>query len=92
MDTWQRTAKHGEFDKWCRLLFEGADYVAERVDLASSVSIGTENDVDEYVQKQIEGLLKQFMPWRKGPFNLHGIHIDTENGVRTENGPRSPSY
>jgi tRNA (mo5U34)-methyltransferase len=23
-------------------------------------------------------LLKQLMPWRKGPFTLHGLHIDTE--------------
>ena len=78
METWQQTAKHGEFDKWCRLLSKLPTTSPSCVDLASSVSIGTENDVDEYVQKQIEGLLKQFMPWRKGPFNLHGIHIDTE--------------
>ena len=27
---------------------------------------------------EIEAVLKKLMPWRKGPFNLHGIFIDTE--------------
>lgn len=78
MDSWQRTAKHGEFDKWCRLLNKLPKTSPSHIDLASSVSIGSHSDVDEYTKKQIEGLLKQFMPWRKGPFHLHDIHIDTE--------------
>ncbi|WP_278385930.1 tRNA 5-methoxyuridine(34)/uridine 5-oxyacetic acid(34) synthase CmoB [Alteromonas mediterranea] len=78
MDTWQRTAKHGEFDKWCRLLNKLPNTSPKQIDLSTSVTIGAKSDVDEYTQKQIEGLLRQFMPWRKGPFHVHGIHIDTE--------------
>jgi tRNA (mo5U34)-methyltransferase len=78
MDEWQRTGKHGEFDKWCRLLNKLPKPDAKTVDLKSTVTIGTAKDVDTYTQKQIEGLLKQFMPWRKGPYHIHGIHIDTE--------------
>ena len=29
-------------------------------------------------QQRIVHHLKQLMPWRKGPYHLHGIHIDTE--------------
>lgn len=29
-------------------------------------------------QRMIRGLLQDLMPWRKGPFQLHGTHIDTE--------------
>lgn len=32
--------------------------------------------VDE--KQAIESALKQLMPWRKGPFTIHGIEIDTE--------------
>lgn len=32
--------------------------------------------VDE--KQTIESALKQLMPWRKGPFTIHGIEIDTE--------------
>lgn len=78
MDEWQRTGKHGEFDKWCRLLNKLPKPDAKTVDLKSTVTVGAAKDVDTYTQKQIEGLLKQFMPWRKGPYHIHGIHIDTE--------------
>ncbi|MFC3095618.1 tRNA 5-methoxyuridine(34)/uridine 5-oxyacetic acid(34) synthase CmoB [Alteromonas sediminis] len=76
--SWSKTAKHGEFDKWCRLLAKLPQTQPSKVDLDTSVTIGSEQDIDTYTKKQITGLLKQFMPWRKGPFNLHGIHIDTE--------------
>ena len=28
--------------------------------------------------QKLENLLQSFHPWRKGPFHLFGIHIDTE--------------
>ncbi len=78
MDEWQRNGKHGEFDKWCRLLGKLPTTEIATFSLKESVTLGSENDVNDYTQKQIEGLLRQFMPWRKGPFHIHGIHIDTE--------------
>jgi tRNA (mo5U34)-methyltransferase len=48
------------------------------VELQSKVKIGSSSDINEHTQKQIQGLLQLFKPWRKGPFHLHGIHIDTE--------------
>jgi tRNA (mo5U34)-methyltransferase len=48
------------------------------INTKDKVEFGTSEDVSEYTQKQIDGLLKQFTPWRKGPFYIHGIHIDTE--------------
>ncbi len=78
MEEWQRNGKHGEFDKWCRLLGKLPTTEIATFSLKESVTLGSENDVNDYTQKQIEGLLRQFMPWRKGPFHIHGIHIDTE--------------
>ncbi|WP_339049577.1 tRNA 5-methoxyuridine(34)/uridine 5-oxyacetic acid(34) synthase CmoB [Candidatus Hamiltonella endosymbiont of Tuberolachnus salignus] len=34
--------------------------------------------ISESLQKGIENRLKALMPWRKGPFSLYGIHIDSE--------------
>ena len=42
------------------------------------MEFGHASEISDYTQKQILGLLKQFTPWRKGPFHIHGIHIDTE--------------
>jgi len=76
--SWEKNAKHGEFDKWCRLLAKLPATRPSSVNLIDAVTIGADDDIEAYTKKQIEGLLKQFMPWRKGPFFVHGIHIDTE--------------
>jgi tRNA (mo5U34)-methyltransferase len=78
LDGWQRTRKHGEFDKWCKLLAKLPETSPSSVDIENAVKVGALSDINEYTQKQIAGLLRQFMPWRKGPFYIHDIHIDTE--------------
>lgn len=78
MNEWQGNAKHGEFDKWCRILSKLPTVKTSYSDIETRVSVGSHGDIDEYTQKQIEGLLKNFMPWRKGPFHIHGVHLDTE--------------
>lgn len=40
------------------------------------VTIGAESDVSEKLD--IRGLLQGLMPWRKGPFSVFGVEIDTE--------------
>ncbi|WP_425451682.1 tRNA 5-methoxyuridine(34)/uridine 5-oxyacetic acid(34) synthase CmoB [Alteromonas aestuariivivens] len=78
MKHWASQELHGEFNKWCRLLDKLPVTEPSRVDLLQSVTFGTQQDVNDYTRKQIEGLLRQFMPWRKGPFFIHGLHVDTE--------------
>lgn len=78
MDEWHSNALHGEFKKWLKLVAKLPATEASAFDFKASVTIGAATDIDTYTQKQIEGLLRQFMPWRKGPYHVHGIHIDTE--------------
>ncbi len=78
MREFDQQGKHGEFDKWCRMLEKLPQTAPSSVDFRQSVTIGQAQDIDTYTAKQISGLLKQFMPWRKGPYALHGIDIDTE--------------
>ncbi|MGL4220010.1 MAG: tRNA 5-methoxyuridine(34)/uridine 5-oxyacetic acid(34) synthase CmoB, partial [Shewanella sp.] len=47
-------------------------------DLVDSVTIGTGEQLTPGEKEKLENLLRLFMPWRKGPFHIHGIHIDTE--------------
>jgi len=74
---WQKS-QHGDFHKWVRLLEKFPALDASQVELKRQVAIGNQSDITEYQHKQLHGLLKQFMPWRKGPFHLFDIHIDTE--------------
>jgi len=45
---------------------------------SSAIQIGQASDIDVEQTKQLETQLKELHPWRKGPFNLFGMHIDTE--------------
>lgn len=73
---WQKDALHGDFKKWCKLLDKLPALEATDADIQTAVKVvGSATD---YEKKQVQGLLQQFMPWRKGPFSIHGIEIDTE--------------
>ncbi|GGD64345.1 tRNA U34 carboxymethyltransferase [Lacimicrobium alkaliphilum] len=74
---WQRQHKK-DLQKWQKLLDKLPAIETDELDLKESVTIGATNSIDEYTRRQITGLLMQFKPWRKGPFHLHGIHLDTE--------------
>ncbi len=41
-------------------------------------AIGAPGDCTPAMRENIETLLRQLHPWRKGPYLVHGIHIDTE--------------
>lgn len=76
--SWQKQQLHGDFTKWQKLLGKLPNTQPTIINLQDKVEFGRAEDIDAYTQKQIVGLLKQFMPWRKGPFDIHGIHLDTE--------------
>lgn len=78
MTTWQHEHKHGDLYKWIRLLNKLPSIDASHTDLLNSVSVASSDEPNQYQVSQIEGLLKQFMPWRKGPFHIHGVDINTE--------------
>ena len=75
---WLKEQKHGDFDKWQKLLTKLPSIEATNVNLETEVSFSGDPAVNDYTQKQIAGLLQQFCPWRKGPFHIHGVDIDTE--------------
>ena len=45
---------------------------------ADTVRIGRRSDASAGEQAAIAAHLKALIPWRKGPFDLFGVHIDTE--------------
>ena len=75
---WQQTQLHGDFQKWAKTLQALPDATAGSVELATEVRIGAADDLSDGDRAKLEGLLKQYMPWRKGPFDLFGLFIDTE--------------
>lgn len=74
---WQ-SAEHGDFDRWLRALNKIPALTPDSIELQYEVSVSNSHPLIDGEKKKLESLLKTFHPWRKGPFTLHDIHIDTE--------------
>lgn len=49
-----------------------------RLDLLHSVTAESEEPLSDGQLKRIDTLMRNLMPWRKGPYSLYGVNIDTE--------------
>ncbi len=74
---WQEKA-HGDMARWERALNKISTSTPDNINLKESVTVSNNEPLPSGEQKKLESLLKTFHPWRKGPYHLHGIHIDTE--------------
>jgi len=71
--------RHGDLPKWLALLDQLPDVTPSQIQLAQDiVSIGLARDLNPTQQQQMHDTLLALSPWRKGPFELFGIFIDTE--------------
>lgn len=43
-----------------------------------SITVGRKEDCDDKTRNDLEQMLRQLHPWRKGPYDVFGIHVDTE--------------
>jgi tRNA (mo5U34)-methyltransferase len=54
-------------------------FQASNVDCSQdAVHIGNASEVSEQQRQEIESHLREFMPWRKGPFSIFGTEVDSE--------------
>ena len=71
--------RHGDVPKWLQLLLKLPPITPSVIDLAQdALLIGSSDDITAEQRIDIRELLFKFQPWRKGPFSLFGIEIDTE--------------
>ncbi|KFC13182.1 tRNA 5-methoxyuridine 34 synthase [Trabulsiella guamensis ATCC 49490] len=75
---WQRASLHGQFKQWTNAVEFLPEMKPYKLDLLHSVTAESETPLSEGQQLRIEKLLQNLMPWRKGPFSLYGVNIDTE--------------
>jgi len=70
---------HGDYPKW-KSAVENLPLITDiSVELNSeSIVVRSESECTNEQQSLIKEQLKDLMPWRKGPFNLFGVDIDTE--------------
>ncbi len=75
--SWQRENLHGRFKDWHKAVEYLPLLEPERLDLLNSVTADSSNLTDRQ-RAGINTLLRNLMPWRKGPYSLYGTDIDTE--------------
>jgi len=73
-----RTINHGNLTKWLDLIDSLPIIANPTFKPGSLVSIGDARDCDESTRALLCRQLQTLMPWRKGPFSLFDIHIDSE--------------
>lgn len=78
LEQWKNQHLHGEFAQWQKTLDALPNTKPSHIDLTNGVHIGEKEDINDGEYKRIENLLRKFKPWRKGPYHIHGLHIDTE--------------
>jgi len=73
------TKRHGDLERWQAVLAQLPMIKPATYDLnIDTVRIGTADDLGDFCQDSFKDLLMKFHPWRKGPFELFGVQIDTE--------------
>lgn len=69
---------HGKMAAWQEALHGLPEINPSQVELKDRVAIGHAEDLGEVTSEQFIAGLKAFHPWRKGPYSLFGVDIDTE--------------
>lgn len=69
---------HGDFAGWVEALRELPDIEPASCELADRVRIGEPDQCSDAQRAALTASLLKLQPWRKGPFELFGIDLETE--------------
>ena len=71
--------RHGDLPRWEAALASLPDVRPSGVDLsADAIRIGRASDLAPEQRRMLEQGLRGLHPWRKGPYELFGLYVDTE--------------
>jgi len=70
--------RYGDLPQWKAALAQLPHLSSSQNNFIEKVEIGVAEDCDEETRAQLRLTLEALIPWRKGPYWIHGIHIDTE--------------
>ena len=70
---------HGKWQEWQQALVDAPLLQTDNVDFNSrAVQIGAATEVDALSRAHLLASLQALIPWRKGPYDLFGVEVDTE--------------
>ena len=68
----------GDMPSWQYCLDQLPELDPLSTDFVNGVSIGDRSLMDKGRRQQLQATLMALHPWRKGPYELFGLHVDTE--------------
>lgn len=71
-------AKHGDLPRWRAALAELPPRTAKAFDYGDTVVVGGDLELAAHERARLIAALAGLRPWRKGPFRLFGVHVDSE--------------
>lgn len=70
--------RYGDLAGWIKSLEKLPEVTQSFIKLEHEVRIGQTADCTDEERGHIKSVLQELIPWRKGPYFIHDIHIDTE--------------
>ena len=77
-ETFLSTLNHGDLPRWLETLQQLPRVSPSATDLKSQVRIGQKSDCTGEQLQLLRQCLESFIPWRKGPFTVFDVDIDSE--------------
>ncbi|MCG8416152.1 MAG: tRNA 5-methoxyuridine(34)/uridine 5-oxyacetic acid(34) synthase CmoB [Pseudomonadales bacterium] len=77
-DSFLDAIRHGDHRRWLKLVAELPQITPSQCDYGDTIRIGLAQDCEDSIRDELERQLRELIPWRKGPFELFGIRIDSE--------------
>lgn len=78
LEAWEGEKQHADAKIWSNQLRQLPMPAHVNLCIEDVVQISAKPELTTGEKKRLVHILKQFMPWRKGPFRLFDVHIDTE--------------
>ena len=72
-----KQGRHGDMARWLTAI-SGLPCIPAREVLLNDAAITVRGPASDTDQAAITAGLQQLKPWRKGPYDLHGVFVDTE--------------
>jgi len=69
---------HGDLERWQNVIDQLPNLESKDIQLNEPAITVVGDKLSNEECDQLKKTLKQLMPWRKGPYNVHGVYIDTE--------------
>jgi tRNA (mo5U34)-methyltransferase len=74
-----KLAAHGDYPSWSATLKALQRFRTSSIDFDSpAIRIGRPEEIEDVQRDQLQQELLRLHPWRKGPFDIYGVYIDSE--------------